>query len=100
MHDDQAELRKLWRKHWQAFYRGASDPLPTELHALRYGAKTRAGTPCKHRELFNTSCTYINEARTAWLRQGKALQSPAGGGSKVKACPRIDQRGSRIFTQS
>lgn len=52
MTGDQSELRKLWRKYWKAFNRGARDSMPPELHDLRCGAKTRAGTPCKRRDLY------------------------------------------------
>ena len=68
MSDDQAELRKCWRRlnkersnqlaAWAA--RGyqypppAYVPLPNELRGLTCGAKTRAGSPCKRRDLYRS----------------------------------------------
>lgn len=68
MSSDQSELRKYWRRHnkersdqlvaWAA--RGYQHPppvyvpLPEELCDLTCGAKTRAGTPCKRRDLFKS----------------------------------------------
>lgn len=66
MTDDQAELRRQWRKHheehdarfaaWRAdgykYPPPAPMPLPEELRALTCGARTRAGTPCKRRDLY------------------------------------------------
>jgi hypothetical protein len=68
MSDHQAELRKLWRQYWKesiarsAAWREAhyqhpapeSLPFPAELHGLTCGAKTRAGTPCKRRDLYRS----------------------------------------------
>lgn len=59
-------LRKLWRQYHlanQARYQEwaehdychpppASVPYPEELDGLTCGAKTRAGTPCKRRDLY------------------------------------------------
>jgi hypothetical protein len=61
-----AELRKLWRQHheahaaWAKAWRATgyqhpappSPPFPEELRDLTCGAKTRAGTPCKRRDLY------------------------------------------------
>jgi hypothetical protein len=60
------QLRKLWRQYHlanQARYRKWAErgycrpppetvPLPDVLHSLTCGAKTRAGTPCKRRDLY------------------------------------------------
>ncbi len=67
--DDEAErrrLRKIWREYyaesdkvfaeWRA--RGyqypppESPPYPEELRGMTCGAKTRAGTPCKRKDLY------------------------------------------------
>lgn len=62
----QDHLRKLWRKHHMACAamskewaeRGyqhpppAFPPLPYELSGLTCGEKTRAGSPCKRRDLY------------------------------------------------
>lgn len=66
MTDAQAELRKCWRRYhteqaarsaeWAARYYQhpppESVPYPDGLHDLRCGARTRAGTPCKRRDLY------------------------------------------------
>lgn len=68
MSNHQAELRKLWRQYWKASNARSKEwasrdyqrpppeslPFPTELHTLTCGAKTRAGTPCKRRDLYNS----------------------------------------------
>jgi hypothetical protein len=60
------ELRQLWRKHHQEhearFAAWREDnyqypppepvPFPEELRGLTCGARTRAGTPCKRRDLY------------------------------------------------
>lgn len=70
--DNEAErrrLRKLWREHfaehekvaeaWRA--RGYQypppvfPPFPDELRGLTCGAKTRAGTPCKRKDLYTSA---------------------------------------------
>lgn len=65
MTDDQAELRKQWRQYhkehaarfsaWrESGYRyppPESMPFPKALRGLTCGARTRAGTPCKRRDL-------------------------------------------------
>lgn len=64
--DNRKALRKLWRqyheqnsarfKEWAegGYIRPApeSAPFPECLHGLTCGAKTRAGTPCKRRDLY------------------------------------------------
>lgn len=64
MTDPQAHLRKLWKRYWKekaaqeviwgelgSPYPQPSAPFPEELRGLICGAKTRAGTPCKRRDL-------------------------------------------------
>jgi hypothetical protein len=51
-------LRRKWISYWRGWYEametGRRDypPIPEELHDLRCGAKTRAGTPCKMQGLY------------------------------------------------
>lgn len=58
--DEQANLRRKWVAYWRKVQeaREAGDPnqipFPPELHDLRCGAKTRAGTPCKMNALFRS----------------------------------------------
>lgn len=58
--DDQAHLRRKWVAYWrevqEAREAGGTDQIsfPVELHDLRCGAKTRAGTPCKMTALYRS----------------------------------------------
>lgn len=52
MTDGQIELRRQWRLYWKAWREGNGSSFPRELADLRCGAKTRAGTPCKRRDLY------------------------------------------------
>lgn len=66
MNEHQAELRKLWKRYWReeaarhAAWADRRSPYPSpgcarfpeELRGLTCGAKTRAGTPCKRRDLY------------------------------------------------
>ena len=65
MNDAQAHLRKRWKRYWKGVAVIQADwdelgshypppkcaPFPDELRGLTCGAKTRAGTPCKRRDL-------------------------------------------------
>ncbi|MFJ7883549.1 HGGxSTG domain-containing protein [Pseudomonas sp. NPDC096917] len=60
------QLRKLWRQYWEKseathtewaehdypYQPSKSTPFPDELRSLTCGAKTRAGTLCKRRDLY------------------------------------------------
>lgn len=69
---DEAErrrLRKLWREHFAEHEKVAAEwrardyqypppvfpPFPDELRGLTCGAKTRAGTPCKRKDLYTSA---------------------------------------------
>ena len=69
---DEAErrrLRKLWREHFAESDKVAAEwrardyqypppvfpPFPDELRGLTCGAKTRAGTPCKRKDLYTSA---------------------------------------------
>lgn len=68
MNDHQAHLRKLWKQYWKeevtrcTGWAKLSSPhppprflsFPTELRGLTCGAKTRAGAPCKRRDLYSS----------------------------------------------
>jgi hypothetical protein len=69
MHPSTPELRRQWRKYWQDSdkhfaewrARGYSyppppprPPMPQELAEMTCGARTRAGTPCKRRDLYRS----------------------------------------------
>ena len=60
------ERRRRWREHWKAYARASAEwaarcyehpapnfpVMPADLHDLTCGARTRAGTPCKRRDLY------------------------------------------------
>ena len=50
-HPSTPELRRQWRRYWTQ-PRENWQPMPPELADMTCGAKTRAGTPCKRRDLF------------------------------------------------
>jgi len=69
---DEAErrrLRKLWREHHAEHEKAFAEwrdqgypypppklpPMPDELRGLTCGAKTRAGTPCKRKDLYTSA---------------------------------------------
>jgi len=68
MHPSTPELRKKWRQYWKASearstawaergyrYPPPPDlPFPDELRDLTCGARTRAGTPCKRKDLYTS----------------------------------------------
>jgi len=68
MTNDQIELRKRWKDYHKAnsalaltwFAAGmprgqlSGLPFPVELYRMTCGAKTRAGTPCKRRDLYKS----------------------------------------------
>jgi hypothetical protein len=65
---ERARLRKLWvayckrpeahSRAWVEWYvlnqgpQPTSEPWPDELRGMTSGARTRAGTPCKHKDLY------------------------------------------------
>lgn len=46
------QLRKLWREYFR--YRHRYAPFPEILRGMTCGAKTRAGTPCKQKGLYDS----------------------------------------------
>jgi len=67
MHPSTPELRKKWRQYWIdsakhfAEWLESDDrqiqpdpPFPDELLDMTCGARTRAGTPCKRRDLYRS----------------------------------------------
>jgi hypothetical protein len=48
-----------WLKHGDYRQRPKYEPLPDDLKALRCGARTRAGTPCKQKAIYtNGRCKW------------------------------------------
>lgn len=52
--DDQAELRRRYKAWSKAQREGRRPPIDPAFQDLRCGAKTRAGTPCKRRDLWDS----------------------------------------------
>lgn len=88
------ELRKKWRAYWEAveadmdFWRAQGrpgypprrPPLPEELKGLCCGAKTRAGTPCRRRDLYwNGRCHLHGGASTGPLTTAGKRRSALNG---------------------
>lgn len=76
MKDDyQAQLRRKWIAYWrevqEARDAGYSNhlPFPQELHDLRCGAKTRAGTPCKMNALHRNGRCKLHGGMSTGPRQ-------------------------------
>ena len=46
------ETRKAWRKYWRRVSAGEDPEYPEWMEYMTCGAKTRAGTPCKRRDLY------------------------------------------------
>lgn len=51
-HMSTPQLRKLWREYFR--YRHRYVPFPEILRGMTCGAKTRAGTPCKQKGLYDS----------------------------------------------
>ena len=56
MSDNTAEFERLaqLRQQWKQWAKNVLEPMPDELRDLTCGAKTRAGTPCKRRDLYKS----------------------------------------------
>ena len=52
--DEQTELRKRFKAWSKAQREGRRPPIDPDFQDLRCGAKTRAGTPCKRRDLWDS----------------------------------------------
>lgn len=46
------EMRKAFREYWRRTHAGEDIPYPEWMSYMTCGAKTRAGTPCKRRDLY------------------------------------------------
>lgn len=68
-HPSTPDLRRQWRQYWADFDKSRAPwrergytypppppfpPLPQELAEMTCGARTRAGTPCKRRDLYRS----------------------------------------------
>jgi len=103
---DEAErrrLRKLWRDHFAEHEKAAAEwrardyqypppvfpPFPDELRGLTCGAKTRAGTPCKRKDLYTSArCPLHGGLSTGpTTPEGKAKAAKNGRKPKRKSGP-------------
>lgn len=90
MKNTNQSLRQQWIAYWKGAYAaweaGRTDypPLPIELHDLRCGAQTRAGTPCRMKVLYgNGRCKLHGGLSTGPKSEtGKARSSLNWMGSK------------------
>lgn len=76
MSDRQAELRKRYRAWSRAAARGECLPFPEECRDLRCGARTRAGTPCKRRDLFASGRCRLHGGLSTGPKSGPRAKRP------------------------
>lgn len=74
--DDQAELRKRYRAWSRSIDRGERRPFPKECRDLRCGAKTRAGTPCKRRDLYASGRCRLHGGLSTGPKSGPRAKRP------------------------
>jgi hypothetical protein len=99
---DYAELRKLYRQYCKeqdklyekcgddsALYLRLFRPMPEVLRGLTCGARTRAGTPCKRKDIYNNGrCKFHGGLSTGpRTAEGKKRSSMNGFKSKEKRTP-------------
>lgn len=76
-------LRRKWIAYWHSRYAALDDgrmdypPIPADLHDLRCGARTRAGTPCKMKCLYRSGRCKLHGGMSTGPRseEGKAKSS-------------------------
>ena len=74
--DPHPELRKRYRAWCRANERGDLQPLPEECRDLRCGAKTRAGTPCKRRDLYASGRCKLHGGLSTGPKSGPRAKRP------------------------
>lgn len=74
--DTQAELRRRYRAWSRATTSGESAAFPEEFKALRCGAKTRAGTPCKRRDLYASGRCRFHGGLSTGPKSGPRAKRP------------------------
>lgn len=70
------ELRKLWKAYWRAHNAGQRPPYPDELRDYRCGAKTRAGTPCKRRDIYASGRCRLHGGLSTGPKSGLRAKKP------------------------
>lgn len=74
--DDQTELRKQYRAWSRAVDKGERRPFPEACRDLRCGAKTRAGTPCKRRDLYASGRCRLHGGLSTGPKSGPRAKRP------------------------
>ncbi|MEA3253280.1 MAG: HGGxSTG domain-containing protein [Pseudomonadota bacterium] len=69
-----AQLWTPWRRHAKAAREGKRLPWPRELDELRCGAKTRAGTPCKRRDLWDSGRCRLHGGLSTGPKSGPRMK--------------------------
>lgn len=76
MADGQVELRKRWKAYCKAMQQGERVSYPREFDELRCGAKTRAGTPCKRRDLYASGRCRLHGGLSTGPKSGPRAKRP------------------------
>jgi len=74
--DDQTELRNRYRAWCESNARAERQPFPDECRDLRCGARTRAGTPCKRRDLYASGRCRLHGGLSTGPKSGPRAKRP------------------------
>lgn len=74
--DDQTEMRKRWQSWARATDKGERLPFPEGCRDLRCGARTRAGTPCKRRDLYTSGRCRLHGGLSTGPKSGPRAKRP------------------------
>ena len=74
--DDQPELRKRYRAWARSMAIGERWPFPEACRDLRCGARTRAGTPCKRRDLYASGRCHLHGGASTGPKSGPRAKRP------------------------
>tara|TARA_R110002051_G_scaffold305409_1_gene375350 strand:+ start:1224 stop:1562 length:339 start_codon:yes stop_codon:yes gene_type:complete len=74
--DEQAELRKRFKAWSKAQREGRRPPIDPAFQDLRCGAKTRAGTPCKRRDLWDSGRCKLHGGMSTGPKTGPRAKKP------------------------
>lgn len=74
--DEQAELRKRFKAWSKAQREGRRPPIDPDFQDLRCGAKTRAGTLCKRRDLWDSGRCKLHGGLSTGPKSGPRAKKP------------------------
>ena len=74
--DEQTKLHKRYRAWVRAADRGEYLPFPEECRDMRCGARTRAGTPCKRRDLYGSGRCRLHGGLSTGPKSGPRAKRP------------------------